>query len=84
MLIKYIKSIVWRVANCLSYTEEARCLNFKREKIWSIDNVMVVCFGKMVVRVQGIFCKKMLRIRKNAAKMVAMSELDRKCSVSRF
>ena len=26
LLIKYIKSIIWRVAKCLSYIEEARCL----------------------------------------------------------
>ena len=25
-MIKYIKSVLWRVAKCLSYTEEARCL----------------------------------------------------------
>ena len=26
LLIKYIKSFLWRVAKCLSYIEEARCL----------------------------------------------------------
>ena len=26
LMIKYIKSVLWRVAKCLSYTEEARCL----------------------------------------------------------
>ena len=26
LLIKYIKSILWRVAKCLSYIEEALCL----------------------------------------------------------
>ena len=26
MLIKYIKSVLWRVAKCLSYIEDARCL----------------------------------------------------------
>ena len=25
-MIKYIKSVLWIVAKCLSYTEEARCL----------------------------------------------------------
>ena len=25
-LIKYIKSVLWRVAKCLSHIEEARCL----------------------------------------------------------
>ena len=29
MLIKYIKSVHWRVAKCLSYIEEARCLKVK-------------------------------------------------------
>jgi len=29
-LIKYIKSVLWRVAKCLSYIEEARCLKVKR------------------------------------------------------
>jgi len=28
-LIKYIKSVLWRVAKCLSYIEEARCLKVK-------------------------------------------------------
>ena len=26
LLIKYIKSVLWKVAKCLSYIEEARCL----------------------------------------------------------
>ena len=29
LLIKSIKSVLWRVAKCLSYTEEARCLKVK-------------------------------------------------------
>ena len=29
LLIKYIKSVLCRVAKCLSYIEEARCLKFK-------------------------------------------------------
>ena len=29
MLIKYIKSVLWRVSKCLSYIEEARCLKVK-------------------------------------------------------
>ena len=28
MLIKYIKSVLWRVAKRLSYIEDARCLKF--------------------------------------------------------
>jgi len=30
LLIKYIKSVLWRVAKRLSYTEEARCLKVKQ------------------------------------------------------
>ena len=30
LLIKYIKSVLWRVAKRLSYIEEARCLKVKR------------------------------------------------------
>ena len=29
LLIKYIKSVLWRVAKRLSYTEDARCLKVK-------------------------------------------------------
>ena len=29
LLIKYIKSVLWRVAKCLSYIEEAQCLKVK-------------------------------------------------------
>ena len=29
LLIKYIKSVLWRVSKCLSYIEEARCLKVK-------------------------------------------------------
>ena len=29
LLIKYIKSVLWRVAKCLSFIEEARCLKVK-------------------------------------------------------
>jgi hypothetical protein len=30
LLVKYIKSVLWRVAKRLSYTEDARCLKVKR------------------------------------------------------
>ena len=30
LLIKYIKSVLWRVAKCLSYIEDARCLKVKQ------------------------------------------------------
>ena len=29
LLIKYIKSILWRVVNCLSYIEDAQCQKVK-------------------------------------------------------
>jgi len=32
LLIKYIKSILWRVAKCLSYIEGARCLKVNYAK----------------------------------------------------
>jgi hypothetical protein len=40
-LIKYIKSVLWRVAKCLSYIEEARCLKVKHSvayRLWSTRN----------------------------------------------
>ena len=30
LLIKYIKSVIWRLAKLLSYIEDARCLKFKK------------------------------------------------------
>jgi len=36
-LIKYIKSVLWRVAKCLSYIEEARCLKVKKTIVVSPD-----------------------------------------------
>jgi len=33
LLIKYIKSVLWRVAKRLSYIEEARCLKVKQIRI---------------------------------------------------
>ena len=33
LLIKYIKSVFWRVAKCLSYIEEARCLKVNRPEV---------------------------------------------------
>ena len=52
LLIKYIKSVLWRVAKRLSYIEEARCLkvnvgsNFKYssecELEWWVVNVQII------------------------------------------
>jgi len=41
-LIKYIKSVLWRVAKCLSYIEEARCLKVNgelQEKVKELTNL---------------------------------------------
>ena len=37
-MIKYIKSVLWRVAKCLSYIEEAPCLKVKIEirRMWNV------------------------------------------------
>ena len=32
LLIKYIKGVLWKVAKCLSYIEEARCLKVNKEQ----------------------------------------------------
>jgi hypothetical protein len=39
LLIKYIKSVLWRVAKCLSYIEEARCLKVKWEICFDLGDV---------------------------------------------
>jgi len=39
LLIKYIKSILWRVAKCLLYIEEARCL-----KVNNVCNLHYISF----------------------------------------
>jgi len=36
LLIKYIKSVLWRVAKCLSYIEEARYLKVNHKYIKSV------------------------------------------------
>ena len=33
LLIKYIKSVLWRVAKRLSYIEDAQCLNFNELRV---------------------------------------------------
>jgi len=47
-LIKYIKSVLWRVAKCLSYIEEARCLKVKMSiKIYI--KTAPTCFGVITI-----------------------------------
>jgi len=40
LLIKYIKSFLWRVAKCLSYIEEARCLKVKQEREYHLTDAV--------------------------------------------
>jgi len=40
-LIKYIKSVLWRVAKRLSYIEDARCLNVNKSRRKWEDNIKV-------------------------------------------
>jgi len=48
-LIKYIKSVLWRVAKCLSYVQEARCLKVKEAvhelsyECYSVRTVLLRC-----------------------------------------
>ena len=42
MLIKYIKSVLWRVAKCLSYIEEARCLKVKHA-VLKVSWLLILC-----------------------------------------
>ena len=51
LLIKYTKSLLWRVAKCLSYIEEARCLkvkpwNFGRNFLtaWLYGNLIALAY----------------------------------------
>jgi len=41
LLIKYIKSILWRVTEHLSYIEDARCLKFKRALIYNLQRLKI-------------------------------------------
>jgi len=42
LLIKYIKSVLWRLAKRLSYIEEARCLKVNHLRLLSISCFKVV------------------------------------------
>ena len=35
--VKYIKSVLWRVAKRLSYIEEVRCLKVIKQKVYEFD-----------------------------------------------
>ena len=53
LLIKYIKSVLWSVAKCLSYIEEARCLKVKKmgsnSVITSCKGLNLSCHDKQVL-----------------------------------
>ena len=38
LLIKYIKSVLWRVAKRLSFIEDARCLKVKKVTVLQLNN----------------------------------------------
>ena len=44
LLIKYIKSVLWRVAKSLSYTEDARCLKVNADR-GSVAGIASTCYG---------------------------------------
>ena len=57
LLIKYIKSVLWRVAKRLSYIEEARCLKVK------VTVIMAYIVLQFFVR--GVYCGAMVAIERN-------------------
>jgi len=53
LLIKYIKSVLWRVAKCLSYIEEARCLKVKGFRGCNLQKLLLwikTCFFALGMR----------------------------------
>ena len=56
LLITYIKSVLWRVAKCLSYTEEARCLKVK--KIFKYFGLMLSPTKKCGGVTEGFLCHR--------------------------
>ena len=48
LLNKYIKSVLWRVAKCLSYIEEARCVKVNQEMVVIVVTAVVVVMMTMV------------------------------------
>ena len=49
LLIKYIKSVLWRVAKCLSYIEETRCL-----KVNTASGIPTLCKWPSSVQVEQL------------------------------
>ena len=48
MLIKYIKSVLWRVAKLLSYTEDARCLKVNILSNYKVISAKTAGWGDLV------------------------------------
>jgi len=46
LLIKYIKSVLWRAAKRLSYTKDARCIKVNQKKC-------IYCYFKFII---SIYC----------------------------
>ena len=49
-MIKYIKSVLWRVAKRLSYIEDARCLKVKRRVLINIEALKFHAFRMSVLK----------------------------------
>ena len=56
LLIKYIKSILWRVGKCLSYIEEVRCLKFNARRMEHVT-LTSGCFYVLLTAHLSITCK---------------------------
>ena len=54
MLIKFIKSVLWRVVKCLSYIQDARCLKVKEEGVYKPVSYVIV---RMAVKF-GLYFEK--------------------------
>jgi len=53
LLIKYIKSVLWRVANRLSYTEDARCLKVFVQRLRLDGYFALIWLGEVVTHAHG-------------------------------
>jgi hypothetical protein len=58
-LIKYIKSVLWRVVKCLSYIEEARCLKVNELKTAITTYIRNISQADL----QKVFANKIKRVQ---------------------
>ena len=65
LLIKYVKSVLWRAAKCLSYIEDARCL-----KVNKLVKVPATRGAKDEVHCSFRLPKKSVRVRKHSQQSV--------------